>query len=179
MRWVVLSLSVLALAGPSAAQLPTRVVPDTRRFGIRAETTVVRETLRLFGQVFPLEGAVCFYGPLTTDSDGYVEGRLQTVRAAIIDSATSFRVHFPADTALFAGCPYRDQGLPLLAIGHSHIAACTDLYGSVSDADVLLLASADQRGPYASLVFCLLTGRGLVLFPDGRWKPFIFLRATP
>jgi hypothetical protein len=167
-------LAALIVPVPSLPQgaprglVPLREVPDTRGLGLLVTADVITETLRVFGRWYPREGAVCYYGGIR---DAQVVP--ERVLPAQVDSSSLGRVWF-APSGPLAGCADSAGGLPLVATAHSHTFGCERLSESISPEDVALLA-ADRR-QLLMMVYCLATGRALVLFGgDPRRVEFAFI----
>lgn len=168
MRWVV--LAVLLTAGPVSGQVSHVLRPDTRALlGVSLTNTALEQGLirELFSSI-PNENAACLYG---TVQDTTVDGtrgpfvRVGRFVRALRDSATPHGVYPPRRGGAITACP-DSQGL--VGVVHTHLG---DPFCTHSDNDAILLAN-DSRLLLAILMCD--SGRGEILFQDGRRWPFMW-----
>lgn len=186
-KWVI-GLSLLA-ATCSCAISPVPMVPrpDTRRIGgvQFGDSTVYQQTMALFRQALPHEGAVCYTGRLeprqfiSVDNDS-VSGWLAVltgVTPARVDSTTE-HAYQRNGTTVRVQHVWFPQGVPsgcappTIAIAHSHPMS-TERCGGHSFDDVNVLFQATYA--WFSMVWCS-NGEVETLTQDGRrirarWLP--------
>ena len=163
MKSLALLLLVVACTRTSSL-VPYASRPDTRTIiGIEMDSSLVLQSVELFHAAVPNEMSICIAGHLEPFPLG-MKAKMTAVTPALVDSVSPEHVYLPQKPV--SGCPS-----PVMAIGHDHPMASTNMPCGHSDPDALVLFE-DKRVLF-SLVFCPF-GRGEILFQDGRRGHFIW-----